>query len=285
MREDMRYKVIERGRFGDNSNHSSKSRRRTFRGQSDATNKGRMRPDWRDCTGYDRKQLSDTLNPLVRYLRSCVNRQWDAVWSEICADLRAGSTMTQHVRDHITGDIVTLHVVMDGKTPISLPTENGGGGSVVYGLWVHPTNGVLRFNQKPRRYRRAPTQPFATQRGCRIVGDLLLEEVAGVWFMWDLVPVEESPNYRESTLQQTVESKRSWQANVVRGHTSPTSATSRYVSCGRLGMQIATRNDNWSNRPMSEVRFGNLQNEYGRQAVCLNKRQMSKKQKARLLPS
>jgi len=36
---------------------------------------------------------------------------------------------------------------------------------------------------------------------------------------------------------------------------------------------------------MSEVRFGNLQNEYGRQAVCLNKRQMSKKQKARLLPS
>ena len=51
MREDMRYKVIERGRFGDNSNHSSKSRRRTFRGQSDATNKGRMRPDWRGWTG------------------------------------------------------------------------------------------------------------------------------------------------------------------------------------------------------------------------------------------
>lgn len=59
-----------------------------------------------EAGGY--KMLNENLAPLRRYLGKQVGRPWNTVYSEICAHLKPGSTVQQHVRDHIK-DFVQLH--------------------------------------------------------------------------------------------------------------------------------------------------------------------------------
>ena len=53
------------------------------------------------------KSLNENLAPLVRFLRSRRGRQWDSVFSEICATLDTGSTIKMHVRSHIEDYVLT----------------------------------------------------------------------------------------------------------------------------------------------------------------------------------
>jgi hypothetical protein len=48
---------------------------------------------------YD-KTLTDLLGPIQRYLQSKIGTHWDAVWSDVCANLR-GTHAVEHVRDHV----------------------------------------------------------------------------------------------------------------------------------------------------------------------------------------
>lgn len=57
-----------------------------------------LRRQVREHGGF--KMLNETLAPLRRYLEVQVGRPWDAVYSEIAANLRPSSTVQQHVRDH-----------------------------------------------------------------------------------------------------------------------------------------------------------------------------------------
>jgi hypothetical protein len=55
--------------------------------------------------GYDRKELNENLNPLRRYLRAQVGRDWDTVFSEMCdvMDVRNACQfhIWQHARDYV----------------------------------------------------------------------------------------------------------------------------------------------------------------------------------------
>ena len=52
-----------------------------------------------------RKDFSDLLGPLRRYLRKQVGRPWDKVWSEITQTLDSRSLTGQHIFDHIRWEV------------------------------------------------------------------------------------------------------------------------------------------------------------------------------------
>ena len=105
----------------------------------------------------DRKQPSDYLAPLRRYLLSQVGRPWNKVWSEICGQLRPTSTMQQHVRDHVFDFVAVRGVhIRDGEIYIAHPwgptrplRESW------IELWVDPRTGILRRNRNPWSFRKS----------------------------------------------------------------------------------------------------------------------------------
>ena len=64
--------------------------------------------------GYEGKELNENLKPLYRYIDKQVGRLWNDVYSEICANLDTGSTVKQHVRDHIP-DHVAIKTFIGGN--------------------------------------------------------------------------------------------------------------------------------------------------------------------------
>ena len=158
MRDDMFEVIIERPRWGSRMRYP-RSRRRVDKVVS------RMDPDSlpfrlghnRDIGQslvHARKYLSETLNPLRRFLEGQVNRPWNKVWSEICANLKTSSTVLQHVRGHVM-DFVAIDIICkDGERWVrsfwrgTIRLSESG-----YELYVDPRTGILRRN-KPRKTRR-----------------------------------------------------------------------------------------------------------------------------------
>jgi len=117
MRHDMHEVIIERPREGSHWGHRRRMRR------VDPKHVAKADPEslplrmghkrWVTLSG-NYKLLNENLAPLRRYLLKQVNRPWNKVWSEVCANLKPTSTVQQHVRDHI-GDFVAIHTfVKDG---------------------------------------------------------------------------------------------------------------------------------------------------------------------------
>lgn len=102
MRDDMFKVIVERPRWGASHAASPKLKRTPH---ADARHIGLKR---HVCISAPyTKSLNENLAPLVRYLRRQRGRQWDAVFSEICAKLDTGSTVKMHVREHIEDFVLT----------------------------------------------------------------------------------------------------------------------------------------------------------------------------------
>lgn len=137
------------------------------------------------------KVLNETLAPLRRYLEAQVGRPWDAVYSEIAANLRPTSTVQQHVRDHVA-DFVNLR---------RRPSRYGGyGGS----LWFEPlyvdAHGVLRRTDdfpeaRAARLRRRARRPDPVEAPIRLSPLCELRRIGGVWYAVRLAPLPD-PEYR-----------------------------------------------------------------------------------------
>ncbi len=237
MRNDMRYKLIETGRYGDHSNRASKNRRWSrYRGDiEEAPKRGKMTPSWQD-SNVDPRSQTDNFNPLRRYLLSHVGEQWDDVWSDICATNDIRGTMTHHVRLHVWRDIVTLHVFIDTQgNPRDKAVEYGVAGSRTYGLYVHPETGELCNAGERPGYRRFPAQSNVIRDGGLIVKGKLLMPVKGVWYMWDLVPISEV-HHTTVTEVQTRSAGYGYRQNQTSRHTYTVTMSYAYVTCARLGL-------------------------------------------------
>ena len=109
MRKDMAKVIVERPRVGGNGERKG----RAPRDPEDLPTKVSMRKSY-SGRGRDRKQFNENLKPLERFLEKNINRKWDKVYSEICENLKATSTIQQHVRDHLK-HMVELNVLKRGK--------------------------------------------------------------------------------------------------------------------------------------------------------------------------
>ena len=131
--------------------------------------------------GYDNKSFSDLLGPLRGYLRDCVGRRWDDVYSEISQVVGSGNTVDQHLRDHVMMEVETHTFVVDGH--VYTIGRYGRGTRPVDGLYVDPVDGVLCWWDVPRR----KTEPT--------------KEVDGIWYYVGddgiLYPPKRSHGYRK----------------------------------------------------------------------------------------
>lgn len=136
MRPDMFKVIVERPRVGGRFH---KDHRRGNCAIDDVPLRQGMRHPHRD----DAKSLNENLNPLRRFLYGQVGRKWDDVYSEICEYLKASSTVQDHVRSHID-DFVDrrCHIGPDGY--LWATSRYGRPDRVTYGLYVDPTDGVLK---------------------------------------------------------------------------------------------------------------------------------------------
>lgn len=137
------------------------------------------------------KMLNETLAPLRRYLEAQVGRPWNAVYSEIAANLRPTSTVQQHVRDHLT-DFVNLH------------HQPGRYGGYRGRPWFEPlyvdAHGVLRRTDdlpeaRAARLRRRARKPDPVEAPIRLSPLRELRRIDGVWYEVLLARLPE-PEYR-----------------------------------------------------------------------------------------
>ena len=92
----------------------------------------------------DHKTFSDLLGPLRGYLRGCVGRPWDDVWSEICQVVKSGNTVDQHLRSHIMYEVELHTRIIDGKAYAD--GRYGRGRYEIVGLYVDPRDGLVHHN-------------------------------------------------------------------------------------------------------------------------------------------
>lgn len=116
MRHDMHKVLTERPRVGGSRGCEKygRTRERGTRGDFELlpSSEG-MRPRRR---GVWRKEFSDLVSPLHRFLLSRVGRPWDDVFSEVCSMHGLGSTVHWHLRRHVAFEVETeVEVREDGQ--------------------------------------------------------------------------------------------------------------------------------------------------------------------------
>ena len=151
MRDDMAKVIVERPRVGG----EKVTKGRTPHDLENLPARKGLRRAVQEAGDW--KELNENLAPLRRYLASQVGRPWDKVWSEICANLRATSTVQQHVRDHVFDFVAVRNLhVCDAEIYVTyrwgytVPLARSR-----YELWVDPRSGILRRNRDRDRYRKA----------------------------------------------------------------------------------------------------------------------------------
>ena len=155
MRDDMAKVVTERPRRG-HGNASKKTTGRRIRHldpDMEYDEPARLPVARGRQYGYEAKEFSDLINPLRRYLRSCIGRPWNKVHSELSRKLDRRSVAGSHIWDHIISEIETdCHVGADRLVYSNrrryLKTE-----TPVVGLYVHPGTGLIREQRRSRRRR------------------------------------------------------------------------------------------------------------------------------------
>jgi len=108
MRPDMKKVIVSRPRV-HGYGKVQKAFRRPKNNEDDG---GPTKESMRKPYGWGRKDQTDLLGPLIRFLHSKIDQYWPKVWSEICehADLR--TLMGDHLRRHVEME-VELHVTID----------------------------------------------------------------------------------------------------------------------------------------------------------------------------
>lgn len=195
MRPDLHEVLIERPRRGH--------RPKTARG-----NKPRA-ADWVDADSYAdsyrprrqrTKYFDDLLSPLERWLRRQVGRPWDKVWSELASGIDSRSVVGRHLLDHMRG-LVTIDSDYDAaqRTAIYKPhvwPYRAAQRRIVYGLYVDPRSGLLRWREPPPRrlQRRGPPSPILDGAGqpleTRVIAPTRLHlKRHGIWYDVEIAAV------------------------------------------------------------------------------------------------
>jgi hypothetical protein len=154
MRDDMAKVVTERPRRG----HGNKSRKTTGRAiraydpDREYDEPTRLPVARGRQYGYDCKEFSDLINPLRRYLRSCIGKPWAKVHSELSQKLDRRSLSGSHIWDHVRLEIETGCFIGEDRLAYSNRWTYGLLEVPVDGLFVHPKTGLVR-EQRPKRRR------------------------------------------------------------------------------------------------------------------------------------
>lgn len=158
MRKDMHKIVIDTYRVNGYFDGNKKHGKRVNADYDEDGLYGRISSSRRRQYSYDCKDLGDRISPLRKYLRSCVGRHWDDVYSELKKGLPRG-LHGEHIWSHVQWEI-DIHCFegQDGKIH-RMGHRNFGYNSEVDGLFVHPKTRRVCWaepkNTESRRRRKA----------------------------------------------------------------------------------------------------------------------------------
>jgi hypothetical protein len=157
MRDDMAKVVTERPRRG----HGNKSRKTTgvpirrFDAEVDYDEPVRLPISRGRQYGWNAKEFSDLINPLKRYLRTCIGRPWGKVHSELSRKLDRRSISGSHIWNHVMWEVETDCCIGPDRLAYSNNRTHLRGNWPIDGLYVDPRTGLIR-EQRPKRRRRTP---------------------------------------------------------------------------------------------------------------------------------
>lgn len=174
MRWDMYRVVIERPRVG----HANRSRKwgarvdELYEGPKFVSSARRRQYGW-----YS-KELSDLINPLVRFLHKQVGRPWDKVYSEVKAAVPKG-LHGDHIWSHIKSS-VHMHCWEEAGSIWYMPRFSRRP-CEVQGLYVHPRTGLLRLKCEPPR--KTPQTPLVPSvRRIDLSETSMYRNLDGIWY-------------------------------------------------------------------------------------------------------
>ena len=149
MRDDMSKVVTERPRqgHGNKSNKTTGPRIRHYDPDREYDEPTRLPIARFRQYGYDAKEFSDLINPLKRYLRTCIGKPWRKVHSELSQKLDRRSVSGSHIWDHVMREIETDCYIGDDGLAYSNDRRYLVGRTSEYpiaGLYVHPKTGLAR---------------------------------------------------------------------------------------------------------------------------------------------
>ena len=150
MRDDMARVVTERPRRGHRNASKKTSGPRIRRYDPDADYDGPITlPVSRGRQyGWNAKEFSDLINPLKRYLRTCVGRPWSKVHSELSQKLDRRSISGAHIWDHVMWEIEADCFIGSDRLAYSNNRRFRGGDTPVVGLYVDPRSGLIREQRR-----------------------------------------------------------------------------------------------------------------------------------------
>ena len=165
MRDDMAKVVTERPRRG----HGNKSKKTTglpirrYDPDADYDEPVRLPIARRRQYGWDAKDFSDLINPLKRYLRSCIGKPWRKVHSDLSQKLDRRSISGSHIWDHVMWEVETDCFIGPDRLAYSNRRPRRRGEQPIVGLYVHPRTGLIREQRLRTRVRSGavPSRPLS----------------------------------------------------------------------------------------------------------------------------
>lgn len=136
-----------------------------------------------------RKEFTDLLGPLCRWLQSQVGRPWNAAYSEACAVIKPDSVIRAHIKTHLLEFVVRHTFLHEGKV---CTIERWGRGIVPIDelrryrrqrFYVHPVTGLLHPIPAPPPRPPSARDDAGTRREPRWLNEeLALFQRDGLWF-------------------------------------------------------------------------------------------------------
>ncbi len=247
MREDMYKVIVERPRKGGSAQGDGRRWRngqaRCWDGAENAPTHLGMR------RGYSRpKYLNENLVPLQRWLEQQINRPWDKVFSELCANIDSRNTVQAHIHSHLDQFVERHAVWLDGQVHVEGSWPRRGLVPVLESwttLYVHPRTGILLRNRRRetlRQHRRAASRQPDTDAPTRL-GGLVVKQFDGIWYALTLARLSDGmPTGFDIVLQAEVSIKDAWRSCRWYGEPAAFATAKRQLSHGEL-RRLDLRND------------------------------------------
>jgi len=240
MRKDMDRILVGRPRLGGRVSKGT-GRGKDSRNLEDLPTKESMKHRWKKS---DLKTLNENLAPFYRYLCKQVGRPWNDVYSEIREQINARSAVQLHILQHLE-QYVEKHVEYDEKGIPHKKSAYSYASSEVDGLYVCPDTGILKEHKRPswRNRFKKPAPNYLTIEGRNYVRS------EHGWFEIELIRAE-----------------RRWEKN-------PKWGTEKGQTYSVLSLE-----GHWDALHKKMMSVSELNDFYGRDVRCVNKRPLNKKE-------
>jgi hypothetical protein len=194
MRADMAKVICERPRHGGDGGKSipKKGTKKRVHKELETGNE-RGSEGMKLNYGWDTKHFGEHLNPLRGYIRSCIGRKWDDVYSEVCSHINKDSVVQSHILTHLLQFIELNAYVENGIAYHSKPIRHEVSS---YTVAIVDENGTVIANPNATRQNKNRTTKKA-QNYYKVGDKFYLKDEEGIFYECTLteIPKKRIPEY------------------------------------------------------------------------------------------